>query len=240
MASELFLLPPDASKRLIAKGVVNAGPVRSALEQGVLVVVAGSTNGYVARELLGDGFPRRDFLRGYLGPKAERGRFPGDVVMRAGSWDEGKTIFDVAADLGPQDVILKGANALDYARGQAAVLVAHPKGGTALVAMEAVVGRRVGLLVPVGLEKMVCGDLPQVSRRLNAPGRTGLRLLPLPGSVFTEIEALGTLADVSAELIAAGGIDGWEGAVLLNVEGDAEAMAAAGQLIVACGGRAGG
>ena len=42
---------------------------------------------------------------------------------------QGKTIFDVADELAAGDVILKGGNAFDT-RGQAAVHIGHPKGGT--------------------------------------------------------------------------------------------------------------
>jgi len=47
---------------------------------------------------------------------------------------------------------LKGANALDLTRHQAAILIGHPKAGTIGTILPAVVGRRVKLILPVGLE----------------------------------------------------------------------------------------
>jgi len=67
------------------------------------------------------------------------------------------------------DVILKGANAIDMSQRRAAILIGHPKGGTIAVALQAVIGRRVRLILPVGLEKRICGSLDEISSRLNAP-----------------------------------------------------------------------
>ncbi len=50
------------------------------------------------------------------------------------------------------DVILKGANSVDLKEKKAAILIGHPKGGTIAISMQAVIGRRVHLIVPVGLE----------------------------------------------------------------------------------------
>jgi len=139
-------------------------------------------------------------------------------------------------ELGPGDVILKGANALNYEKRQAAVLVAHPEGGTILCALKAVVGRRTKLLIPVGLEKSVYGDLFDLSRKANAPAGKGPRLLPMPGEIFTEIEALNILSGVRATLSAAGGIEGGEGGVVLFGEGNDAAVEKASSIVSACGG----
>ena len=131
--------------------------------------------------------------------------FPGDVIIVNGIWQKGKTIFDVVDDLLEGDVILKGANALDLARRQAAIFVGHPRGGTIGAALQAVVGRRVRLILQVGLGKRVPSDLTELAVRLNAPGAKGPRLLPVLGEVFTEIDAVKLLTGAEAELVAAGG-----------------------------------
>ena len=69
------------------------------------------------------------------GPLADQSRFPGDVVIANGVWQKGKTIFGIIDDLSEGDVILKGANALDLAPKQAAVLIGHPKGRTILATL---------------------------------------------------------------------------------------------------------
>jgi hypothetical protein len=153
------------------------------------------------------------------------------VVITKNVWQKGKTIFDVIDDLKEGDVILKGANALDLHRKQAAILIGHPKAGTIGVALQAVVGRRVKLIIPVGLEKRVCGDLYALAEKVNIPGAKGFRLLPVPGQVFTEIEAISLLTGATAEIMAAGGVCGAEGSCWLAISGTSEQEEAAEKLL---------
>ena len=230
-----FILIPAAGKRLIAKAIMEHYAVQAALQSGTVVIVAGTTNGYVAEEILkkigqSDSFVRRRFFRGVTlppsRPTTETGRlpdeseFPGDVVIVKGLWQKGKTIFDIADDLKEGDVVLKGANAVNLSRQQAAVLIGHPKGGTIVVILQAVIGRRVRLILPVGLEKRVSVDLYDLAARMNLPGAKGSRLLPVPGEILTEIEAVSMLTGATAELIAGGGVGGAEGSVWLGITGD--------------------
>jgi hypothetical protein len=146
-------------------------------------------------------------------------------------WQKGKTISDVINDLKEGDVILKGANALDLQRKQAAILIGHPKAGTIAVALPAVLGRRVKLIIPVGLEKRVDGDLHALAEKVNMPGAKGYRLFPVPGQVFTELDAVSLLTGATAELVAAGGVCGAEGSCLLAISGTKEQEEAADKLI---------
>jgi hypothetical protein len=241
-----ILLTVAMGKRLIGKAVAVHPAVISALQKGTVVIVAGTTNSYVAEEILEsigrkDKFSRQRFFRGIsLPPRyktTDAGRlagdneFPGDVVIRDGLWQEGKTINDVAAELKEGDVIIKGANALDIVHKRAAILIGNPQGGTITVALSAVVGRRVRLIIPIGLEKRIPGDLDEIANKVNTPGNKGFRLLPVPGEVLTEIEALKLLTGAKAEMIAAGGISGAEGSVWLNIEGSPEQIQQAEKLI---------
>lgn len=143
-----------------------------------------------------------------------------------------QTIFDVVDDLKTGDVVLKGANAFD-AWGQAAVQIGHPQGGTILAALAAVVGRRVELIVPVGLEKRVLEDVTVLAERCNAPEAHGPRLLPVPGKIFTELDVIELLTGAEPCLIAGGGILGVEGAYWLGVSGSEEQIEAAAASIKA-------
>lgn len=240
-----FVLTVAAGKRLIGRALAAHPAVQEALRSAALVIIAGTTNGYVAEEILKgqgqlEGFSKKRFFRGIVlppGSTAEEGRlpdecgFPGDVVIVNGIWQKGKTIFEVADELKEGDVILKGASALDPVRCQAAILIGNTRGGTTITALQAAVGRRVRLILPVGLEKRVFGDLTSMAARLNAPGESGLRLLPVPGEVFTEIEAIRMLTGAEAEMVAAGGVGGAEGAVRLALWGSEEQMKKAEGLI---------
>ena len=241
-----FVLSPAAGKRLIAKALASHPAIKAALKSGTVAIIAGTTNGYVAEEVLrsigqSDGFSRRRFFRGIIlppwrptteaGALLDQSGFPGDVIIINGVWQKGRTIMDIVDDLKEGDVILKGANALDLSRSQAAILIGHPKGGTIGAAIQAVVGRRVRLILPVGLEKRVPVDLMEVASRLNAPGNHGPRLMPVPGEVFTEIDAISLTTGAKAELIAAGGVCGAEGSVWLAVSGSEEEVEAAERLL---------
>jgi hypothetical protein len=70
-----------------------------------------------------------------------------------------------------------------------------------------------------------------MANRVNAPGSKGLRLWPVTGEVFTEIDAIRLLADVEAGLFAAGGICGAEGSVWLGITGTPEQEEKAGKLV---------
>jgi hypothetical protein len=225
-------------KRLIGKAMAKHPEVLRVLEKGTLVIIAGTTNGYVAEEILasrgaGEAFSRVGFRRGLTvapGARAASAEFPGDVVLVDGEPVANKTIYDVVDGLREGDVVLKGANAFD-SRGHPAVQIGHPEGGTILEALAALVGRRVRLIVPVGLEKRVPGDILHLAHLCNAPGASGPRLLPYAGEIFTEIDAVRLLCGAEATLLAAGGTYGAEGAAWLGVSGSAEQVAATGQLI---------
>jgi hypothetical protein len=241
-----FLITPQAGKRLIARTLANHPSIIKALKNGTLVIVAGTTNGYVAEEILkthkiANDFSREHFFRGLTmlptktvtaeGRLSDESKFPGDIVITKGVWEKGKTIADVIDDLKEGDVILKGANALDLTRKQAAILIGHPKAGTIGLALPVVAGRRVKLIIPVGLEKRVNGDLNKIAEKLNAPGAGGYRLLPVPGEVFTELDAMRALTGSEVELIAAGGVCGAEGSCWIAVNGSEEQEEFAEQII---------
>ncbi|MBN1625504.1 MAG: hypothetical protein JW944_03180 [Deltaproteobacteria bacterium] len=234
-----YILTVAACKRLIGKALASHPDIRTVLKNGTLVIIAGITNGYVAEEILASisqdqGFDRSRFFRGLTLPPSlpitdsgrlpDESEFPGDVVIVRGKWHKGKTIFDVVDDLKEGDVILKGANALDLSRNRAAILIGHPRGGTIGASLQAVIGRRVRLILPVGLEKRIQGNLDLLAGKINAPNAEGPRLWPVPGQVFTELDAINLLTGANAELIAAGGVFGAEGSIRIAVSGNGEQL----------------
>jgi hypothetical protein len=240
------LLTVSASKRLIGKAMSAHPEIKRTLIQGTIVIIAGTTNSCVTEEifsLIGEKRPLnyKRFFRGIIlapGNKvSESGRlidetgFPGDVVIKDGVWLKGKTIYDVASDLREGDIVLKGANALDLAHKRAAILIGNPTGGTMVPILQSLIGRRVRLLLPVGLEKRIPGDLDNLANIINAPGVKGMRYLPVSGEVFTEIDALSLLADVKAELFASGGVCGAEGSIWLTIIGTSDKEEVAEKII---------
>ncbi|MEJ2108951.1 MAG: hypothetical protein P8Z37_03370 [Acidobacteriota bacterium] len=241
-----FVLTPAAGKRLIAKAVAAHPDIQPVLKSGIIAVVAGTTNGYVAEELLaalnqGEGFDRKRFFRGVTLPPSSQSTggiplpgtdsFPGDVIIVDGAWQKGKTIFDALDSLKEGDVVLKGANAVDITRRHAGVLIGDPKCGTVVAALQAAIGRRTRLILPVGVEKRIPGALNSIAQVLNAPGAKGPRIFPVPGEILTELDAIRILTGAEAEITAAGGVGGAEGAVWLTITGESSQEKAAHDLM---------
>ena len=221
----MITLTVAESKRLIAKGVRAIDYVDRALEEGIVAVPKGTTNAYVAEELLGRKIEKTHYVLGATFPRGSKpfqidGSLP-DVVIRNGEVIEDMPAIEAAKEMGPGDVFIKGANAINPALDQAALLIGDPTGGTMGAALGILTARRAHLLVPAGLEKTVPVDLDRVSQRLKTePGRAPIfGLWPFTAHVFTEADALRELTAVEAIPVSAGGIGGAEGAVWLMLSG---------------------
>ncbi len=239
LITKQFLILPAPGKRLIAKSLLLLPSIKKAIKNHTIVIIAGTTNGYVAEEILRElnqlsDFSKKRFFRRItlpptykktkIGGNVDDIKFIGDVVIVNGKWEKGKTIFDAVDSLQKEDIIIKGANALDINNNQAAIFIEHFKAGTINAALQAVLGRRVQLILPVGLEKRIVGDLNYLANKLNATNASGLRLFPVNGRIITEIEAINLLTGTFAEIVAGGGICGAEGSYWLAVTGSAEQL----------------
>jgi hypothetical protein len=234
------VLTVSEGKRLIAKGVAKHPDVLKALSEGTVVICKGTTNAYVVEELLGKPIKRTDYVTGKTVPKSMEGKpitsasLP-DVVIQKGKVLEGVSSKDVLGQLKAGDVFIKGANAISYERGQAALLIGHPTGGTIGAAVGTLVARRVTLLVPAGLEKNIPGDLDEIAACMAAVDECEPQPIPafwpVPGELFTEIEAIELLSGCDALQTAAGGIAGAEGAVRLLLHGTKEQVADARRIL---------
>ncbi|MFH1008710.1 MAG: hypothetical protein V1800_14610 [Candidatus Latescibacterota bacterium] len=228
------------SKRLIAKGVKELAVVRRAMAHGIVAVSKGTTETYVAEELLGEPIEPFAYTLGVTTPKGWK-RSSGtrmesrpDLVFKEGKLLEGVTVIEAAGQMSAGDVFLKGANALNYQEEVAGILVGDPMGGTIGGAIGPVVARKAHLVIPVGLEKCIPFDIVGLSRDITwnwEGGSKGCSLMPVTGMIITEIEALETLAEVEVIQIAAGGIDGAEGSVRLLVKGTPDQIAGAKRVL---------
>ena len=232
-----FYLTVSAGKRLIGRAIAQMDEVVDVMMNRTLVIIAGTTNSYVAEEVLkklghADELNKKSFIRGVTlpphydinesGQLAGINTFPGDVIIRKGEWLQDKTIHDVVDELKRGDIIMKGANAANFQRKQAGILIGDSKGGTILLSLQAIIGRRVSLYVPVGQEKRVYEDLNQVAATINAPDAQGHRYCVVSGNLISELEAIESLTEVSAKLSGAGGICGAEGGIWLTLTGNSD------------------
>jgi hypothetical protein len=223
----LFTLTVSESKRLIAKAIAAMPEVKRARDEGYLVVGRGSTNAYVVEELTGEPIEKERYVAGQV-VRGVTCALAEDLRAKPVTFHEGRVLSEDPASLvgrlGPHDVLLKGANALDHT-GKVGVMMASPVGGTMGQFYMACKAQGVRIIYPVGLEKLV----PSVEHaalyagRLALGGSIGARVgmaCVADGDVVTETEALDILFGLDAVHFASGGYGGAEGCVTLVVEGD--------------------
>jgi len=242
MKGQVVVSVPTA-KRLIAQAVYELPEVRTAAERGKIVLKGGTTVAALA-ELFGVP-PLR--LGGRITPDGARTAkhlvdAPHLVLVEGGKWrNVDKSLSEELAAMGPEDVFITGANALD-SQGVAGLMAGVRGGSTAGKALGMLYSEGIQTIIAVGLEKLIPGSIVDICRRAGrmqidrSMGMT-VGLMPLFGKVVTEKEALEILTGAAVTVIGAGGLNGAEGATTMLVEGSAEQVDRAFALIAAQHGR---
>ena len=233
-----IVLTVPQSKQLIAKAIVEMPIVKNALKNGTVIVTKGTTNTYIAEELLGRTIAPGAMVYGSITPHNSGNPFAGvermsEVVLVKGKHQPDMTLMEALEQLKPGDVVIKGGNALDYPNKTAAVMIGSPSGGTTGKIMPYVIARKAHLVIPIGLEKQVSGNVKQMHLKMREPVES-LNSVPsmflLTGHIVTELEALNILAGVDSFQASAGGIAGAEGGVWLIARGPRSAVEKALQI----------
>ncbi len=239
-AAALVVLNPSESRRLIAKATVALPEVQHAFRHGTIIIARGITNAFVTEELLGVrvepkagltvGMVCSGITTGHSGPPAVTHH-----VIRHGKVVEGADSTKEILTFGPDDVFIKGGNAIDP-QGNAGIFTSGLTGGTIGMAWPVVTARGSHLIMPIGLEKLIPSviDAAKHSGIYHYNWTMGLpcRLTPVVlGKVLTEIQALAVLAGVEATHIGSGGVGGSEGAVVLSIEGEESRVEKAFELV---------
>ena len=223
----LFTLTSSESKRLIAKAVAAMPEVQEAMTEGYLIIGRGSTNAYIAEELLGRSIEKEKYVAGQVIRGVLCGLLQG-VRLQPVTFHRGEVLevepSTLRDKLGRGDILLKGANAIDHT-GNVGVLMGSPQGGTMgdfYLPMKA----RGGIIIyPVGLEKMIpsveeasrMGGILAFEQTIGA--RVGM-VCVADGIPYTELDAVEELFGIEAVHFASGGYGGSEGCVTIAVEGD--------------------
>ena len=219
MVTKEYVLTVAQSKRLIAKGAAKYGAVENAMKRGLVIVCPGTTNTYVLEELTGKPVKPFSFTtgmnlpQGVTPPIASEAERLGYVTLRNGKVAGEIGLEEALKQLGPDDVVIKGANALNYR-------------GTRGKIMGVVTARKTHLVMPVGLEKEVADPIPDIAVTINAVYDKKNALCSMwsvcNAEIITELDAIEILADCAAVQISAGGVLGAEGAVRIAVSGEEE------------------
>ncbi len=223
-----FTLIPSESRRLIAKGVAAMKEVKEAAEKGYTIICGGTTNGYVAQEILGvTDIPPERYTAGTVCSRVlcttdadKRSPFP--IILFKGQ-KTAKTIPEAFNDFHLNTVIIKGANAIDPS-GKVAVISSGFDGGTMGATLGTAVSQGLRYIVPVGLEKLVSSVEDACSwtgaKTLDYSMGADFGMFVIPNAlVVTEIEALKILTGVNSKHVASGGIGQSAGTVVIVAEG---------------------
>jgi len=229
----VFALNPWESKRLIGRAVARLPEVQHAFAEAEIVIAHGSTNVYVAEEVLGycperDRYVSGQVINGTL-CQTEPAEKPamlrlvnGKPVPPVATMDETMAGWDDTC------LFIKGANAVDP-EFNAAIFNAHEAAGTIGFAFGKICGMGIPLIVPIGLEKLIpsvkaaCTELGHA--RVDYFYGTKIGMLPLVNAkVITEIQAFDILYGLPAVHVGGGGVSGSEGSVVLAVNGDDTAV----------------
>jgi hypothetical protein len=243
MKAELTLTPAEG-KRLIAKAVACMESVQNAYKNGTLIIATSTTTAYVAEELMCKEIPNKGmFTAGVvtkegLGITVADGRYNHYVFVK-GELTECTTpqLVPYLAKMGPNDVFIKGANAIDPF-GTAGILLNGSGGGTIGTAWGHITRNGILCIIPVGLEKLVPVSITDAATRTGANAIDKSMgwpcgMMAIQGQVITEMEAFKLLFGVEAIPIAGGGIDGGEGSKIYLLEGDEEPVTDAYEFVKA-------
>lgn len=245
------VLTPSESKMLLSKAIARMEVVRHALSKGTVVIHPSSTTYFLVKEIMGSepstehwvlgavlsqGLCRAAGKKGVhykLGAHLDQVKnmkvlvkdFPFKWVIRNGELKSGIPLGQIMNEMTPEDVYIKGCNALDI-KGNAGVLFGHSGGGTIGFVMASQRKKGFKIILPVGLEKLIPVTIMQAARaarRSDFEYGMGMPcgLMPVKvGTTVTELEAIKILSGAKAVPNAAGGLGGAEGAIVLAIEGD--------------------
>lgn len=179
----VFTLTSAESRRLIAKAVVAMPEFKKAWESAYLLLAGGTTNAFIAQELLGrDGIePGRctvgistDGLLCVTNPDSRKS-FP-NVFYKGEKSD--KTLVEALADFHAETVVIKGANAVDM-NGYVGIITSGFDGGTVPRIIGPVTSKGLKFITPVGLEKLV-PSVQASAKRSAVPPISTSRWEPIP------------------------------------------------------------
>ena len=216
------------AKRVIAKGVVRLPAVQEALRSGKILLKGGTTVSAVCEELVG----RCLRISGRIVPNGAKSAgltltgFHSTLIEHGEATDVDDTLEEVIERLGPEDVVILGANAIDPL-GHAAMMCGAFLGGKPGRILSGLMAEVKNIFIAAGLEKLVPGSLPEIIQQFGRKSVTlsmgmAVGLTPLVGRIITEKEAIPLLADVTCAVIGKGGILGAEGATTLIIGGEEE------------------
>jgi len=242
MQAEIVLTPTE-SKKLIAQSILQLKEFQDALEKGIVALHPSSSTIFLYEKILGHR-PKGVWVcgvlvqKGFCGSKEAQdmisARGPGihdpaksrqTWFFKKGALQEQTALGDILEQMTASDVYVKGSNAVDP-QGHVGVLYANPAGGGGTIGKVIAAYRKKNfhLLLPIGLEKLIPVSIAEAAKKAafkKVDKAMGMPcgLIPVPGRKIDEVDALKMLSGAQATPIAAGGLGGAEGSIVLALEG---------------------
>jgi hypothetical protein len=230
-------LTVSEAKRIIAKGIAGLPAVKTAFETGSIFLKGGTTVSAVCEELTGKPLSilGRISARGTVTAKSNPGKFHCALIKMGKVIDADQTLDSTVQKMGPEDVVIIGANAID-SDGNAAMMYGAPFGGPPGRIISGLMSECRNVIVAAGLEKLIPGSLLDVIKKTSRKSvdlsmGMAVGLTPIVGRIVTEVESISALADVDCFVIGMGGISGAEGATTLVIDGPREHVSRIERLI---------
>jgi hypothetical protein len=216
----------EESKELISRGTIEHYSVKKAINQNKVLIKGGTTVSRISEKLV------KKPLR-ISGRTSERGTVasfvdmeePHSILIEGNNYTNIDNCFsETIKSLGSDDVIISSANVID-SFGNAAIMAGSEGGGSVGLSLGAWYTEGAKILIPVGIEKLVPGNLIEIIKNTSRKNKMfsygmAVGLFPLIGEIITEIEALGILTGVKSFPIGSGGLGKAQGSVTLEIHGD--------------------
>jgi len=216
-------LTVEEGKEIIALGMLNHPIFKNTIDNGKILFKGGTTVSKITEKLLKVPLriSGRITQRGTVASKATL-KEAHSILYHNREWKG--VDADIVAEVAKftdKDLIICSANAIDN-YGNAALMAGSVGGGLVGQSLSSWYTEGAKVIIPVGLEKIVPGNLSEI---INKTGRRdksiswgmSVGLMPLYGEIFTEIEAIKTLADVDCFPIGAGGLGMAQGSITLEI-----------------------
>ncbi len=221
-----FSLTVAEGKKLIAKGIAALPEVRRALADGMILLKGGTTVSALAEELAGTPLriSGRVSLRGTVAA-ARPVEGAHSLLLRGGRPEAADGRLEaIAAEMGPDDVVVCGANIVDSC-GNAAMMAGRFMGGEPGRILPLLPSQGVRCIIAAGVEKISPTSVPEAMKACGrkAPAWSmgmAVGLVPIFGRIVSEPEALRALGARDAWVIGRGGVSGAEGGATFVVDGD--------------------
>jgi hypothetical protein len=249
MATALITLTPAESKKLIAQAVIALPEFQKAWQNGIISIHHSSSTFFLYEALTGRR-PEGAWVVGVVSPrglcvskesmegrkqraaKDQSSHDPlatrGNLFFKNGCLQESTPLRDILDQMTENDVYIKGSNAMDSA-GNVGVLFGNPAGGGGTIGRVIAAQRRIGfhMLLPIGLEKLIPVPIATATKKATFQKYKQAMGLPcglihVPGKKIDEVDALALLSGAEATPIAAGGLGGAEGSIVMAISGTDE------------------